>query len=42
VIATGTPAGVGFGMEPQRWLRDGDLVEVLVGDLPPLRNRVVR
>jgi 2-keto-4-pentenoate hydratase/2-oxohepta-3-ene-1,7-dioic acid hydratase in catechol pathway len=42
VIATGTPAGVGFGMRPQRWLEDGDVVEVLVGDLPPLRNPVIR
>lgn len=42
VIATGTPAGVGFGMRPPRWLRAGDVVEVQVGDLPPLRNPVVR
>ncbi len=42
VVATGTPAGVGFGRTPQRWLRDGDVVDVKVGELPPLRNPVVR
>jgi 2-keto-4-pentenoate hydratase/2-oxohepta-3-ene-1,7-dioic acid hydratase in catechol pathway len=42
VVATGTPAGVGFGRTPQRWLRDGDVVDVQVGELPPLRNPVVR
>jgi 2-keto-4-pentenoate hydratase/2-oxohepta-3-ene-1,7-dioic acid hydratase in catechol pathway len=41
-VATGTPAGVGFGRTPQRWLRDGDVVDVQVGELPPLRNPVVR
>jgi 2-keto-4-pentenoate hydratase/2-oxohepta-3-ene-1,7-dioic acid hydratase in catechol pathway len=42
VVATGTPAGVGFGRTPQRWLRDGDVVDVQVGELLPLRNPVVR
>lgn len=41
VIATGTPAGVGIGRQPPRWLRNGDVVEVYVGDLPPLRNPVL-
>jgi 2-keto-4-pentenoate hydratase/2-oxohepta-3-ene-1,7-dioic acid hydratase in catechol pathway len=36
VIITGSPAGVGF--LSGRFLRDGDVVEVLVGDLPALRN----
>ncbi|HEX3736160.1 MAG TPA: fumarylacetoacetate hydrolase family protein [Solirubrobacterales bacterium] len=42
VIATGTPAGVGLGLTPQRWLQDGDVVEVEVGAVGPLRNRVAR
>ncbi|KEC71919.1 UNVERIFIED_ORG: 2-keto-4-pentenoate hydratase/2-oxohepta-3-ene-1,7-dioic acid hydratase in catechol pathway [Rhizobium esperanzae] len=28
VISTGTPPGVGMGMEPPRYLRDGDVVEL--------------
>jgi 2-keto-4-pentenoate hydratase/2-oxohepta-3-ene-1,7-dioic acid hydratase in catechol pathway len=42
VIATGTPAGVGFGLRPQVWLEDGDVVEVEIGDAGVLRNPVVR
>lgn len=42
VIATGTPAGVGLGLDPQRWLEDGDVVEVRVGAVGPLRNPVRR
>ncbi|CAK5262400.1 unnamed protein product [Mycena citricolor] len=33
VIATGTPVGVGMGMDPKVWLKDGDVVEV---EIPPL------
>ncbi|MGW4094910.1 fumarylacetoacetate hydrolase family protein [Nocardia sp. NPDC004750] len=32
IVATGTPAGIGFRREPQRFLRAGDTVEVQVGD----------
>ncbi len=42
VIATGTPAGVGFGLRPQVWLQDGDVVEVEVGAAGILRNPVER
>ncbi|MBX9464077.1 MAG: fumarylacetoacetate hydrolase family protein [Aquamicrobium sp.] len=28
IISTGTPPGVGMGMKPQRYLRDGDVVEL--------------
>jgi 2-keto-4-pentenoate hydratase/2-oxohepta-3-ene-1,7-dioic acid hydratase in catechol pathway len=38
VILTGTPAGVGF--MKGRFLSPGDVVEVTVGGLPPLRNEV--
>jgi 2-keto-4-pentenoate hydratase/2-oxohepta-3-ene-1,7-dioic acid hydratase in catechol pathway len=39
VILTGSPGGVGF-MKGQ-FLSPGDVVEVTVGALPPLRNEVV-
>jgi 2-keto-4-pentenoate hydratase/2-oxohepta-3-ene-1,7-dioic acid hydratase in catechol pathway len=41
VIATGTPAGVGLGRNPHRWLRPGETVIVRVEGLGELRNRVV-
>ena len=41
VIATGTPAGVGFGQEPSIYLKHGDVVEVAVTGLGCLRNTVV-
>lgn len=40
VIATGTPAGVGAGMQPPQFLKPGDLVEVEVTGLGKLSNRV--
>lgn len=33
VIATGTPEGVGMGQKPQRYLRDGDVMELEVQGL---------
>ena len=42
VILTGTPAGVGAGRTPPRWLQDGDVVEITVEGVGTLRNRVVR
>ncbi|WP_231639654.1 fumarylacetoacetate hydrolase family protein [Mycobacterium sp. Marseille-P9652] len=36
LICTGSPAGVGLATE--RFLAAGDVIEVTVGDLPPLRN----
>lgn len=41
VIATGTPAGVGFGQDPPTYLQAGDVVEVSVTGLGTLRNKVV-
>ncbi len=41
VIATGTPAGVGFARTPPVYLRSGDLVEVSIEGVGTLRNRVV-
>jgi 2-keto-4-pentenoate hydratase/2-oxohepta-3-ene-1,7-dioic acid hydratase in catechol pathway len=40
LIATGTPAGVGIGFDPPRFLTTGDLVEVTITGLGTLRNRV--
>ena len=42
VILTGTPAGIGMARDPQRWLQDGDVVEISIGGLGTLRNPVVR
>jgi 2-keto-4-pentenoate hydratase/2-oxohepta-3-ene-1,7-dioic acid hydratase in catechol pathway len=41
VLITGTPAGVGDGKDPKRYLVPGDVVEIQVGDAPVLRNPVV-
>ena len=42
VIVTGTPGGVGFFMQPQGLLSDGDQVEVEITGLGVLRNTVTR
>ena len=39
VIATGTPAGVGMGMDPPRYLRSGDVVRVEVDGIGVIENR---
>ena len=39
VIATGTPAGVGMGLDPPLWLRDGDVVRIEVDGLGVIENR---
>ena len=41
IIATGTPAGVGFARKPPRWLQPGDEVTVRVEGLGELVNPVV-
>lgn len=38
VVLTGTPAGVGFGRKPPRWLAPGDEIVVQVEGLGELRN----
>lgn len=40
IISTGTPAGVGMGMSPQLWLKDGDVMEAEVDTIGTLRNTV--
>lgn len=42
LIATGTPAGTGYGANPQRFLREGDVVEAEVEGIGCLRNRITR
>ena len=41
VIATGTPAGVGMGLNPPRWLAHGDVVRVEIDGIGVLQNRFV-
>jgi 2-keto-4-pentenoate hydratase/2-oxohepta-3-ene-1,7-dioic acid hydratase in catechol pathway len=41
IIATGTPAGVGMGFIPTRFLRPGDVVECCIEKIGTLRNRVL-
>ena len=41
VIATGTPAGVGFKREPPRFLVAGDVMEVTIAPIGTLSNPVV-
>ena len=38
IIATGTPAGVGMGMTPQRWLTAGDEVTIEIDGIGRLTN----
>ncbi len=40
IIATGTPAGVGIGFDPPKFLVSGDVVEVSVTRIGTLRNRI--
>jgi 2-keto-4-pentenoate hydratase/2-oxohepta-3-ene-1,7-dioic acid hydratase in catechol pathway len=42
LIATGTPAGVGIGFDPPRFLAAGDVVEVTITGLGTLTNHVAR
>jgi 2-keto-4-pentenoate hydratase/2-oxohepta-3-ene-1,7-dioic acid hydratase in catechol pathway len=41
IIATGTPAGVGYAMTPPRALKGGDLVVSRIDRIGELRNRIV-
>lgn len=41
IIATGTPAGVGAGREPQEWMWPGDVIECGVEGIGVLRNPVI-
>jgi 2-keto-4-pentenoate hydratase/2-oxohepta-3-ene-1,7-dioic acid hydratase in catechol pathway len=41
VISTGTPAGVGLGRTPQRWLRPGEEMVIAIDGIGELRNPIV-
>jgi 2-keto-4-pentenoate hydratase/2-oxohepta-3-ene-1,7-dioic acid hydratase in catechol pathway len=41
VIATGTPAGVGMGLVPPRWLQHGDVVRIEIDGIGSIENRFV-
>lgn len=40
IIATGTPAGVGMGFDPPRFLETGDVVECTIEGIGSIRNTV--
>jgi 2-keto-4-pentenoate hydratase/2-oxohepta-3-ene-1,7-dioic acid hydratase in catechol pathway len=40
IIASGTPAGVGAGRNPQEWLHEGDVIEATVEGIGTIVNRV--
>lgn len=42
IIATGTPAGVGAGHDPPRFLADGDMVRIAIEGIGELVNPVVQ
>jgi 2,4-didehydro-3-deoxy-L-rhamnonate hydrolase len=42
IVSTGTPAGVGLGMKPQRYLQVGDIVELGIDRLGVSRQTVVQ
>ena len=39
VIATGTPAGVGMGLNPPQWLKHGDVVRIEIDGIGVIENR---
>ncbi len=40
IIATGTPAGVGIGFDPPKFMVSGDVIEVAITGLGTQRNRI--
>ena len=41
IIATGTPAGVGMGLKPPRYLKTGDVVRVEIDGIGHIENKFV-
>ncbi|MDD4493539.1 MAG: fumarylacetoacetate hydrolase family protein [Eubacteriales bacterium] len=41
IIATGTPAGVGMGFEPPKYLNPGDSVECVIENIGSLKNTIL-
>ena len=42
IIATGTPAGVGAGMNPPQFLQPGDEVKVTIDNIGTLTNFIAK
>jgi 2-keto-4-pentenoate hydratase/2-oxohepta-3-ene-1,7-dioic acid hydratase in catechol pathway len=40
IIATGTPAGVGKGFNPPKYLQPGDVIEITIDGIGTLRNQI--
>lgn len=40
IIATGTPAGVGIGFKPPKFLQSGDVVRISIGNIGEIRNTI--
>lgn len=40
LIATGTPAGVGIGFDPPKFMRSGDVIQISITGLGAQRNRI--
>ena len=41
IIAMGTPSGVGHARKPPVWMKAGDTIEIEIGDIGVLQNKVV-
>jgi 2,4-diketo-3-deoxy-L-fuconate hydrolase len=41
IVTTGTPPGVGLGMNPPTFLKDGDKMELTVGNLGSQNIKVI-
>jgi 2-keto-4-pentenoate hydratase/2-oxohepta-3-ene-1,7-dioic acid hydratase in catechol pathway len=41
IILTGTPAGVGMGFEPPRFLEEGDVITCSIAELGSISNQIV-
>ena len=41
IVATGTPAGVGIGFKPPKFLKNGDVVRIEIAGIGTLENRFV-
>ena len=41
IVTTGTPPGVAMGMDPQQWLKDGDIITLGVDGLGEQRQKVI-
>jgi 2-keto-4-pentenoate hydratase/2-oxohepta-3-ene-1,7-dioic acid hydratase in catechol pathway len=40
IIATGTPAGVGKGFKPPKFLRSGDIIKIQIEKIGTLQNTI--